>query len=264
MKGFIFYILLIFFYSSISSSAQESDFPSKPNPPRLVNDFAGLLSAEQQREIEYELNVFNDSTSIEISVVIIKNIGDYAIDDYAAQLGDKWGIGKKQNDNGVLLLIAPENRKAFIATGYGMEGVLPDSRCKRIIQSELIPQFRKLDYYDGIKLTVEAIMAYSASEYKADPKGTPRFNPLYVFLFILFTILLIGFVNRNNKGNGNGGRNNNGGMRGYTFGPAIGLGMLGGFGRGSSGGFGGSGDSGGGFGGFGGGGFGGGGAGGDW
>jgi len=260
----VFIYTFLFAVCSISVLGQSSDFPSVSNPPRLVNDFAGILTPDQQRQIEHELTVFNDSTSIEISVVVIRNLGDYAIDDYATQLGKKWGIGKKKHDTGVLLLIATENRSAFIATGYGMEGVLPDLRCKRIIQSELIPQFRKSDYYDGIKLTVEAIMSYSANEYKADPKGTPRFNPIYVFLFILFTILLIGFFNRNNKGNQNDGNGNNDGIRGFTLGSAIGYGMLGGFGRGSSSGFGGSGDSGGGFGGFGGGGFGGGGAGGSW
>lgn len=235
----------------------SSDFPAKSNPPRLINDFAGMLNEGERQALEQKVNRFNDSTSIEISVVIIRNIGDYAIEDYATRLGDYWGIGKKQHDNGVLLLIAAENRSAFLATGYGMEGVLPDSRCKRIIQSELIPSFRRAEYFNGITLTVDAIIGYSSGEYKADPHQKSKFNPTYVFLFILFAIFLIGFLNRNNKNNGSSGGNNRG-LGGFTFGPPI----IGGFGGGRSSGGGYSG--GGGFGGFGGGGFGGGGAGGNW
>ncbi|MBC7451066.1 MAG: TPM domain-containing protein [Cytophagales bacterium] len=250
---------LLFIGCSIAVLADPKDFPPIPNPPRLVNDFAGLLNPTEQQTLERVLDTFNDSTSIEIAVVIISNLGDYVIDDYATQLGDYWGIGKKKKDSGVLLLISKEDRKAFIATGYGMEGVLPDSRCKRIIESELIPSFRRTQYFEGIMLSVSAIMKYSHGEYTADPIETSRFNPLFVLLFILFIIFLMGFINRNNKNNGSGGANGrNRGMDGFTMGA-----LLGGLGGRSSGGFGGN-SGGGGFGGFGGGGFGGGGAGGDW
>jgi uncharacterized protein len=254
MRAPFLLLLLLFSYFSI---ADPSDFPAKPNPPRLVNDFAGMLRPDEQNEIEHKLKVFNDSTSIEISVVIISNIGDYAIDDYAAQLGDAWGIGKKSKDNGVLILIAKENRKAFIATGYGMEGVLPDARCKRIITNELIPQFKKSDYYDGIQYTIDAIIQYSSKEYKADPVEKSGIKPVYVFLFILVVIIVIGLINRKNNGNNNS-RNTGGGFG--MFGPSLG----GGFGGYGGGGYSGGSSGGGGFGGFGGGGFGGGGAGGDW
>jgi uncharacterized protein len=253
-------IILLFSFFCFSAVASAVDFPEKPSTPRLINDFAGMLNASEVAELEQKVDRFNDSTSIEISVVIISNLGDYDISDYAFQLGELWGIGKKAKNNGVLLLISKENRKAFIATGYGMEGVLPDMRCKRIIQADLIPQFKRSNYFYGISFTIDAIIRYSANEYTADPVGESRVKPLYVFLFIIAVIFILGFINRKNGGSPSGHQNDR--MGGGLFGPTIGgFGAGGGFGRG---GFGGGSSSGGGFGGFGGGGFGGGGAGGDW
>jgi len=252
------FLLFLFLFLSFFTYGSDSDFPAKPNPPRLVNDFAGMLTPAEVAELEHKVKVFNDSTSIEISVVIITNLGDYDISDYAERLGDYWGIGKKSKNNGVLLLIAKENRKAFIATGYGMEGVLPDMRCKRIIEADLIPQFKRSDYYNGIDFTIDAIIRYSKNEYTADPSDQigPRIKPAYVFLFIFLIIIIIGYFNRHNNTGNNGGRGRSGG--GFGMFPPLG----GGYG---GGGFGGGGSSGGGgFGGFGGGGFGGGGSGGDW
>jgi uncharacterized protein len=249
-------VALLFSLFCIAAVASPGDFPAKPNPPRLINDFAGMLNASEIAELEQKVNRFNDSTSIEIAVVIITNLGEYDISDYAFQLGELWGIGKKAKNNGVLILISKENRQAFIATGYGMEGVLPDTRCNRIIQADLIPQFKRSNYFNGISFTIDAIIRYSANEYTADPKAATGIKPAYVFLFILLVIIVIGFINRKNQGN-NGGSSRGGSM----FGPMIG-GGLGGY-RSSGGGFGG-GSSGGGFGGFGGGSFGGGGSGGSW
>jgi uncharacterized protein len=241
----------------ITGFASASDFPEKPNPPRLINDYAGMLNATEIADLEQKVNRFNDSTSIEICVVIISNLGNYDISDYAFQLGDLWGIGKKAKNNGVLILISKENRQAFIAPGYGMEGVLPDTRCNRIIQADLIPQFKRSDYFSGVSFTIDAIIRYSANEYTADPKVAKGIKPAYVFLFIMLVIIVIGFINRKNPGNNSGSSRGGGSF----FGPMIG-GGFGGYGS-SGGGFG-SGSSGGGFGGFGGGSFGGGGSGGSW
>jgi uncharacterized protein len=248
-------VALLFSLFCITAIASPADFPESPNPPRLINDFAGMLNASEIAELEQKVDRFNDSTSIEICVVIISNLGEYDISDYAFQLAELWGIGKKTKNNGVLILISKENKRAFIATGYGMEGVLPDTRCNRIIQADLIPQFKRSDYFSGISFTIDAIIRYSANEYTADPKVAKGIKPAYVFLFIMLVIIVLGFINRKNQGN-NGGSSRGGSI----FGPMIG----GGFGGyGGSGGFGG-GSSGGGFGGFGGGSFGGGGSGGSW
>src|SRR5690554_7370909 len=115
-----FLLFFLLFVSSISM-AQE-DFPELPNPPRLVNDFTNTLSEAQQAALERKLVAYDDSTSTQISIVLIRSVGPYDISDYAFQLGDKWGIGRQGKDNGLLILAAMEDRKVFIATGYGLEG----------------------------------------------------------------------------------------------------------------------------------------------
>ena len=218
----LFFCLLSSFFCFTAFSG-PSDFPAKPNPPRLINDLAGMLSPAEAAELERKVDTFNDSTSIEISVVIITNLGDYDISDYAAQLGQLWGIGKKGKDNGVLILISKENRKAFIATGYGMEGVLPDSRTQRIIQADLIPQFKRGDYFNGINFTIDAIIRYSGKEYTADPvQNKSGIKPAYVFLFILIAIAVIGFINRKNNGGGNDQYSNRRSGGGFGMFPPLG------------------------------------------
>lgn len=247
--------LLLFLIIQTSWAQNTSDFPDKPNPPRLVVDYTGTLESYQVSQLEGKLRQFNDSTSNEIAVVIISNIGDYDISDYAIQLGHKWGIGKEKKDNGVLLLVALENRKMFIATGQGLEGALPDLICKRIVEYKIKPYFQRRDYYDGINSGVDEIIKYTQGEYKADEKQGQSYPLVYLFVILIFVIIGINMFRQNQ----NGGNNRGGGYRGNTFGPRGGGWYWGGNSGGSW-----SGGSGGGFGGFGGGSFGGGGAGGDW
>lgn len=255
---FIKYISFLFLtvLCTASFADKSKDFPEPPNPPRLVNDFAHLLNANETLELEKKLNIFNDSTSTEIAVVILKSIGEYEISDYAIELGHRWKIGKEKKDNGVLLLVALEEHKAFIATGYGVEGALTDSRCRRIIENDLVPYFRKAEYFKGIDAAVNSIIEYTKGEYSADPKShkSSPIGAFGIFIIIFIVIIIIGWFNKNNRNDNNGHRRN----RNLRSNPWVSLGpMGGGFGSGGSSGSGG-------FGGFGGGGFGGGGAGGDW
>src|SRR4030095_1964890 len=105
-------------------SGFTQDFPEKPSPPRLVNDFTNTLSGEEINSLENKLIIYNDTTSTQIAIVMIHSLDGYPIDDYTFQLAEKWGIGQKGKNNGVLLLVAKDDRKIFIATGYGMEGVM--------------------------------------------------------------------------------------------------------------------------------------------
>jgi uncharacterized protein len=249
----LFFILLC----TASYADKAKDFPAPSDPPRLVNDYAQLLNAEETQLLEIKLNRFNDSTSNEIAVVIMESIGEYEISDYAIELAHRWQIGKEKKDNGVLLLIAKNEHKAFIATGYGVEGVLTDSRCRRIIENDLVPYFRKAEFYKGIDAATQSIIEYTKGEYTAEhtAKKSSPIGAFGIFIIIFIIILIIGWINKN-KGNDNNNQRRN---RNFRTNPWVSLGpMGGGFGSGGS-----SGGSGG-FGGFGGGGFGGGGAGGDW
>ncbi|TDB68825.1 TPM domain-containing protein [Arundinibacter roseus] len=243
----------------LATSLFAQDIPPRPSPPRLVNDLANQLNGTEVAALEQKLVAYNDSTSTQITVVIVPTVEPYAIADYAFKLGREWGVGQKGKNNGIVLLWAPNDRKVFIATGYGMEGVVPDAIAKRIISQEIIPEFKNNMFYRGLDRGVDAIIRAAAGEYEAEATNSDEGFPggFVVFIFILIIILII--ISRN-KGGGSGGR----GFRNTSAGPVIwpysthtGWGS-------SSGNWGGGSSSGGGFGGFGGGSFGGGGAGGDY
>jgi len=242
------------------------DFPPVPNPPRLVNDFTETLSSSEVNTLERKLVAYNDSTSTQLTIVLMGSVGPYDISDYAFQLGDAWGIGQEDLDNGVLILAAMEDRKVFIATGYGMEGVVPDALAKRIVESIIIPNFKMEAYYDGLDQASEMIFKLASGEYKAEElqsDGNSGGGLLLVGLFILFFIIIPLLRNRKDNDNHMGGRG--GGVDLWTTIMLANLlkgGNAGRFGDFKSGG--GSFGGGGGFGGFGGGSFGGGGAGGSW
>lgn len=247
----------------------QGDFPSAPNPPRLVNDFSNTLSSDEVSRLEQKLVAYNDSTSSQVSIVMITSIGPYDISDYAFQLGDKWGIGRKDKNNGVLILAAMNERKVFIATGYGMEGVLPDALAKRIVEQLIVPNFRMGNYYEGLDKATDMIFKLASGEYKAEKVASSGENGGAVVFFIIFILLFVVLpMLRNRKDNNNHMGGKGGNIDLFTTIMLANMlkgsnrGKFGDFssGRGSFGGFGG----GGGFGGFGGGSFGGGGAGGSW
>lgn len=233
------------------------DFPAKPN--KLVNDYTGTLSADQIRQLEQKLVAFDDSTSIQVAIAILKSVGEYDINDYALQLGRAWGVGTKGKDNGVMIVVAIGDRKISIQTGYGIEGVLPDMYTRRIIDNDIKPHFKAGNYYEGLNAGTNAIISLSKGEYKNDkPKAGKRGSGGSGILIIIIIIVVVIVLLK--KGGGGGGNGQVIGGRGVA--DALFWSMLLGSGR-SSGGSGSSG-SGGGFGGFGGGSFGGGGSSGSW
>ncbi|MES2651937.1 MAG: TPM domain-containing protein [Bacteroidota bacterium] len=242
------------------------NFPEKSN--KLVTDQTQTLSAEQIAQLERKLVAFDDSTSNQIAVVIVKTVGDYDINEYALELGRKWGIGGKTKNNGVILLVAIGDRKLSIQTGYGLEGALPDIYTKRIIENDIKPYFKDGDYYAGIEAGTNSIISLTKGEYKNEqPKSKSKRGGKAggAGMIVIIIIVIIIFIIGKRGGGGGGGEVISG--RGVAEGLLWGL-LLGGAGRGGSGsGFGGGfggGSSGGGFGGFGGGSFGGGGSSGSW
>lgn len=240
----------------LAISAFSGDFPPPPNPPKIVNDFANLIEPGIEQQLEQQLVAFNDTASAQVAVVTITSIGNFEVADYAFQLAEKWGIGQKGKNNGVLILVALEQRETFIATGYGVEEYLPDAICKRIVELKMIPEFKNGNYSGGIQLAVNEITLRLTGKYTTEGDYKKRnkkpINPIAVVVIIIILIL---FLIRKSGGGGGGGKTF--GNRGIFFMPPGTFGRGGGFG-------GGSGFGGGGFGGFGGGSFGGGGAGGKW
>jgi uncharacterized protein len=255
-------LFLCFCCLSLLAFAQSGDFPPRPNPPRLVNDMADILTPEEEAALEQKLVNYNDTTSTQIAIVTLTSIGDYEVADYADRLGEQWGIGGKKNDNGILLLIAKDERQITLRTGYGMEHLVPDAKAKEITEYVIKPNFKQGEFYKGLNDAADVIITRSAGAYQADPTASydDGGGPSLMTIIILAIVILF-ILSRFGRGGG-GGR----GGRGYSRtlgGPIFIPGGFGTFRTGGGifgGGGGGFGGGGGGFGGFGGGSFGGGGA----
>ena len=257
LRNFFFALLTLVSFSIVAAD----NFPEKAT--RLVSDYTGTLRADELQTIESKLVAFDDSTTVQIAVVIMSSVGNYDISDYAVQLFNKWKIGDKNNNSGILLLVAKDDRKLWITSGYGMEGVFPDALVKQVIDREITPRFRSGDFFGGIDAGTTAITEIVKGEYKASGKRGGRekgtFFPIFMFIFIMFVV----FFSQINRARKYGRKNNLGFWAAWALLNAASSrsrGSWGGFSGGS--GFGGGG--GGGFGGFGGGSSGGGGAGGSW
>jgi uncharacterized protein len=259
MKKLLFPLLI---FTCLVTGAQDIFKP--PNPPRLVNDFAHAMTSDQVQDLESKLVAYDDSTSIQIAVVTVQSTGDTAIEDYALKILRDWKVGNKKTNNGLVILAAIQDHKVYIATGYGMEGVLPDITSKQIIEDEIVPNFKQNNYYRGFDLGADAIIKASHGEYTApsgyNQRGQHGTGGGSILGIIIFVVIILVLASRGG-GRGGGGMFSGSGVLPFILGSMIGGGGRGGFG-GGGGGFGGGG--GGGFGGFGGGSGGGGGAGGSW
>lgn len=239
--------------------------PEKPTLQTSVYDYANLLSASQKTSLEQKLIHYSDSTSTQIVVATIDNIAGDEISLTGAEWAHKWGIGQEKEDNGIFILLAKEERRITIQTGYGIEHLLTDAFSKRIIENIIIPEFKKGDYYSGLDKGSDAIFQVLVGAYKNNNQreGESSGVPVFIIILIIFIILMIIFSKKNKGGGGSGKRFRERSTAADIL-EAIILSRAGrgGFGGGS---FGGGSSGGGGFGGgFGGGGFGGGGSSGGW
>jgi uncharacterized protein len=249
-------LLLILIYQ-LAWGQNQSPFPPKPNPPRLVNDFVGVMNSSEIEALEQKLRRLNDTTSTQIAIAIIPTYGDYDRGQYTFELANQWGVGQAGKNNGVLITIAINDRKYFTATGYGAEGALPDAIIKRIETQAFPENFRQGNYYEGLDQAATLMARAIAGEYTAEDTGEEGGGGGGSWMFIILIIFIVIILSRifRRRGGGGGGGFFGGGM----IPPFITFGRGGSYGGG--GGFGGGGSD---FGGFGGGSFGGGGAGGDW
>lgn len=264
--------LLVFLSMVFSVTALRAQKETPAPTDYLVNDYAGLLNRNEVVALGNKLRDYFGETSTQIVIVTEKSLeGDDAFS-YVQRLAEKWGVGGKENSNGILIYVAEQDRQMRIQTGYGTEGFLPDVTAKRIIEGIMVPAFRTGDYYQGLDRATDAIMDLGRGEYEGNglPSGEGIPDWAIILLFLALMIFL-SWLNQNDDdddgGYYRGGRYDMPDRRyrrrrGGTIIFPGGFGNGGGGGGNSGGGFGGFG--GGGFGGFGGGGFGGGGAGGSW
>jgi len=236
-------------FSFCASAQMEKVIATRPSPPELVNDYTKTLTAQQEATLEAKLVQYDDSTSNQIAVVIVESTDNYSIEDAAIELGRKWGVGNKEFNNGIVVLVAKGDRKVTIQAGYGLEGAISDLIAKSIIDNEITPNFKQGNYYRGLDEATDNIIKAAEGRYKAPANyGSKKKKGISISTIIIIIIILI--VIFSGAGPGGGTYVSRGGFGGWSGG---------GGGSGWSGG-----SSGGGFGGFGGGSFGGGGASGSW
>ncbi|NCN99828.1 TPM domain-containing protein [Candidatus Falkowbacteria bacterium] len=161
-------IVLIVFLALFTAGLPARAYNNPGQPVAFVNDYAGVLSSEQKSSLENKLTQFTASSTNEVAVVIISSLEGDSIENYANKLFADWKIGTEKQNNGVLLLIAINDKKMRIETGYGLEGALPDATANQIITKTLRPAFQANDYYSGIDAATNQIILATQGEYSAD------------------------------------------------------------------------------------------------
>lgn len=245
-KKLLWLVLVLFVILALESSVNI------PRLQKMVNDQAGILNSSQERELESMLRNLEQSTSVEIALLTVKDMGGLTIEDYSIRVVDAWKLGKKDRDNGILLLVSTGDRKVRLEVGYGLEESITDAKSSYIINQMVLPYFSEGSYYKGIKTCLTAVSGIVTNTYDITPEELKQYQrqqnkkekrggfPTGLIIFILFMLL-----SRRRRGGllpwlflgsmfGGGGSNRSGG---------FGSGGFGGF-SGGGGGFGGGGASG--------------------
>lgn len=250
-------LIILFLSCLVFLCGEAQDFPEPMRPRRIVNDFTVLFSSGQANALEQKLRHFNDTSSTQIAVVSLPSLQGCDPNDYAQRLAEKWGIGQKGKDNGILILIKPkaprEKGQVAIAVGYGLESVIPDAIASRIVRNEILPAFRKGNYYAGVNQAVDVLIRLAGKEFTAEQyaRKSKGFRPSLLHLLLVpLLFLFYGIILLKRRGYTTGSRGSNsippvffGGFGGgNSFGSfSSGSGSFGGFGGGSFGGGGASG-----------------------
>jgi len=198
-KSVFLFLCLVFYTASLQSFALS--IPEKPKGH--INDYANLFSTEASQLLEERLINFEKETSNQIVIVTFKSLEDESLEDFSIKLAQKWKIGTKEHDNGVIILIFKKEHKIRIEVGYGLEGILPDALCDRIIRHEIVPYFKTGNFSQGIINGIDVVISAIKGEYKADEKyakkeflhkGISNLIPLIFILCIVIPVFLYVFV----------------------------------------------------------------------
>ena len=197
-------ISTLFLLLFVVSFCHAQQIPNRPSPPQLVNDFTNTLTISQTNNLEYKLRNYQDTTSTQIAVVFVNDLQGTTAADFAYQLGEKWGVGTKEN-NGIVILVKPKNEtkgEVFISVGYGLEQYVPDALAKRIIENQMIPAFKYNDYYSGVNNAIDSIIKLASGGFKSD-KSTEEDSEVAALIFIIIgmaaMILYISLANKVGK-----------------------------------------------------------------
>jgi len=200
MKIFKFLLLFLLGFFLVALPVWAQDFPE---PVGYVNDFAQILSPSYRQSLEQELVDFDNETTTEIAVATIDSLEDNSLEDYAVRLFEDWKIGKKEKDNGLLILIIVEERQIKIEVGYGLEPLITDGRAGKIIREQMRPAFREDNYDQGVEVAVGQIKDYIRSGEpptgaEAAQEKTTSALPLIIFAGIIL-IYISSFLARSKR-----------------------------------------------------------------
>ena len=159
---------------------------------KRIHDEAGILSTEEVSKLEAKLTEHEKSSSNQIAVLIMKSLEDENLEDFSMKVAEKWKIGQKGKDNGVLLLFFMDDKKDRIEVGYGLESVLPDAICKRILTKEVEPKFKEKKYYEGIDRETDKVFASITGEYQKEIAAETKTNHLLIGFALL--AIIAGFL----------------------------------------------------------------------
>ncbi|MFA6250589.1 MAG: TPM domain-containing protein [Candidatus Shapirobacteria bacterium] len=175
-----------------------------PDYSNYVNDFADVYSPQFELDLNQQLSSLEASTSSQVAVVTIKSLEGLSIEEYAVKLFEKWGIGQKGQDNGLLLLIAPDDREVRFEVGYGLEPIITDGRAGEIIRNIIFPEFKKGDYQAGTQAAINQVKIYLApgAPTPAPSSSVDLGQALPIILIILFSglpIYLLAYLSRSKE-----------------------------------------------------------------
>jgi len=185
MKKTVFFLLFSFLF------AFAFNFPQLTG--RVVDE-AGILSPQTKKILTEKLKNFEQNTSNQIVVVTLKSLHGLSIEEYGYKLGRKWGIGQKGKNNGVLLIVAPKERKVRIEVGYGLEGTLTDANAFLIINDIILPYFKKGDFDTGVIKGVDAIIDTLKGTFTPEKKEKSSDYSVFFFIFIFIYVIFQRFV----------------------------------------------------------------------
>ncbi|RYY48779.1 MAG: TPM domain-containing protein, partial [Chitinophagaceae bacterium] len=197
-----FILLAVLCFGISTGQTPEEILKPRTGKQALVTDFTNTLTPDQIQALESKLVRLDDSTSTQVSVVIVSTTGGRGISEFNQELGRAWGVGDKRFNNGVVLLIAKADRKLDIAVGYGLEGVLTDYTSQHIIDDVIVPNFKGDDYYRGIDEGTDAILKAVKGEYNA-PRTKKKGGSPYGFIIVIIIIIVI--LSASSGGNRGGG-----------------------------------------------------------
>ena len=184
-KNISIFLKLLVCYFITSLSFAQLKIPEKPSFIPPIIDSTQTLSEVQKKQLYDKLKNYSDSTSTELLVIIVPTTQGEDIARYATDLGHKWEIGQKGKDNGIVFLIAKEDRKMTIQAGYGTEHLLTDALSRRIIETVVKPEFKQGNYFEGIYNGTTAIIQIMKGEYKGEPKKKNDGFPIIPIIIVL-------------------------------------------------------------------------------